>query len=245
MASVTDVSRAEDGGTNHAHAPLPPLTNGDHLTQAEFLRRYSAMPDLHNAELVEGVVYTPSPVTHKHHGAPHFALITWLGLYQVHTPGIEGGDNSTLRLDDRNAPQPDSFLVILPTHGGQVRFDADGYIIGAPELVAEVAATSAAIDLNAKKTAYLRNGVREYIVWRVFDRTIDWFVARDGRFDRLSPGEGGRLESRVLPGLWLDPDALIGGDRMSVDRVARQGIATPEHAAFVARLHEHAAKAQS
>jgi Uma2 family endonuclease len=224
-------------------AQVPPLTNGDCLTQAEFLRRYAAMPEMHDAELIEGVVYMPSPVSFGRHGAPHFALITWLGLYQIQTPGIQGGDNSTLRLDDLNAPQPDAFLIVLPSHGGRVRIDADEYIVGAPELVAEVAATSAAIDLNAKKSAYLRNGVREYIVWRVFDGAIDWFVAREGRFDLLAPGECGRFESQVLHGLWLDPDALIGGDMVSVDRTLRQGIATPEHAAFVARLQELAAKA--
>ena len=112
---------------------------------------------------------------------------------------------------------------------------------GAPELVAEIAASSAAIDLHAKLAAYLRNGVREYIVWRVFDRGIDWFVSRKGRFDRLVPKEGGRLESEMLPGLWLDPVALIGGDMPSVARTVQQGLATPEHAVFVDRLRQQAA----
>jgi hypothetical protein len=240
MNTVTE--NAANVGEPAAAAPRPPLTNGDHLTQAEFLRRYSAMPEVHDAELIEGVVYMPSPVTHGYHGSPHFHLITWLGLYEMHTPGTGGGDKSTLRLDELNAPQPDAYLIVLPSHGGQVQLDSGTYIVGAPELVAEVAASSAAIDLNAKKTAYLRNGVREYVVWRVFDQAIDWFVAREGRFDRLVPAEGSRFESQVLPGLWLDAAALIGGDMLSVDRTVRQGIATPEHAAFVASLQENAAQ---
>jgi Uma2 family endonuclease len=239
MSIVSDTA-IPDGSKPSASIPSapPPLTNGDNLTQAEFLRRYSAMPDIHDAELIEGVVYMPSPVTYKYHGAPHFQLITWLGLYQVFTPGVEGGDNATLRLDELNIPQPDAFLIVLPSHGGQVRLDPDGYITGAPELVAEVAATSAAIDLHAKLAAYLRNGVREYLVWRVFDRSIDWFVSREGRFDRLDAKETGRLESKVLPGLWLDPEALIRGNMPSVVSTVQQGIATAGHAAFVTFLQQ-------
>jgi Uma2 family endonuclease len=239
MATIEEASRSAAPTSK-----IPPLTNGDRLSQAEFLRRYSAMPDLHHAELIEGVVYMPSPVSHTFHGAPHFDLIAWLGQYQIHTPGVDGGDKSTLRLDDLNVPQPDAFLIVLPSHGGQVRFDADGYITGAPELVAEVAASSAAIDLNAKFAAYLRNGVREYIVWRVYDGAIDWFVSRKGRFERLLPGEAGRLESEVLPGLWLAPAALVAGDMLTVVKMAQQGIATPEHAAFVSRLQEQAARSR-
>jgi Uma2 family endonuclease len=196
------------------------------------------MPEVNDAELIEGIVYMPSPVSFGRHSAPHFDLIGWLSTYRMLTPGIRGGDNGTLGLDDLNAPQPDAFLIILPSHGGQVRIDANDYVVGSPELIAEVAGTSAAIDLHEKKTAYLRNGVREYIVWRVFDRVIDWFAAREGRFEPLAPGPGGRLESRVLGGLWLDPEALIGGDMLSVDRTARMGIASPEHVDFVRKLQE-------
>jgi hypothetical protein len=239
---ATDAAIPDDLAPGTAMPALPPLTNGDRLTQAEFLRRYEAMPHLHDAELIEGVVYLRSSGSHEYHGAPHFDLITWLGQYQIYTPGIEGGDSSTLRLDDLNVPQPDAYLIVLPAYGGQVRFDDDGYITGAPEFVAEVAASSAAIDLNAKHTAYLRNGVREYVVWRVFDRGIDWFVSHEGRFDRLVPKEGGRLESEVLPGLWLDPAALISGDMPSIGQTVQQGLGTPEHAAFVASLQQKAAQ---
>ncbi len=223
---------------------LPLLGNGDRLTQSEFLRRYSAMPQLHDAELIEGTVYMPSPVTHEFHGAPHFDLITWLGFYRTHTPGVRGGDNGTLRLDLLNAPQPDAYLIIEPNYGGQVRIDTDGYIVGAPELVAEVAASSAAIDLHGKLAAYQRNGVREYVVWRVFDRAIDWFIARGGRFEALALRESGRLESESLPGLWLDPAAMIAGDMLGVERAARLGIESPEHAAFAERLREDVARTQ-
>src|SRR5262249_20270208 len=84
----------------------PALENGDRLTRAEFERRYDAMPRLKKAELIEGVVYVPSPVRHRQHGAPHARLIIWLGQYTASTPGIEVGDNSSVRLDLDNEPQP-------------------------------------------------------------------------------------------------------------------------------------------
>ena len=169
------------------------------------------------------------------HGGPHFDLISWLGLYRIATPGVRGGDNATLRLPLNNRPQPDAFLFIEPSHGGRVRIE-DGYVVGGPELVAEVAATSVNYDLTEKLPLYLQNGVREYVVWRVFDGEIDWFVLRDGRYERLAPSAEGFFKSDVLPGLWLDPAALIGGDMAAVGRVAQAGLASPEHAQFLERL---------
>src|SRR5947208_3628723 len=121
--------------------PVPPLENGDHLTCAEFERRYEAMPGLKKAELIEGVVYMPSPVRLEQHGSPHADLVTWMGSYRASTPAVRVGDNSTVRLDVGNEPQPDALMIIQPTHGGQARIDADGYVEGGPELVAEVAAS--------------------------------------------------------------------------------------------------------
>src|SRR6266581_5782162 len=109
---------------------VPPLENGDTLTRAEFERRYEAMPHLKKAELIEGVVYVPSPVRYRHHGAPHALLVGWLVQYAAGTPGVEVSDNSTVRLDLDNEPQPDALLLIDPTCGGQARFSSDDYIEG-------------------------------------------------------------------------------------------------------------------
>jgi hypothetical protein len=224
-----------------AAEPVPPLENGDRLTADEFMRRYSAMPEINKAQLIEGVVYMPSPVKQRGHGGQHFDLNIWLGLYRISTPGVEGGDNSTLQLDLENVPQPDAFLFVQPDHGGRVRIDDEGYVIGGPELVGEVSATSVSIDLGDKFKAYRRNGVCEYIVWRVFDRAIDWFILRGDRYDRLALDNAGIYRSETFPGLWLDAAALVAGDMAAVARVAQQGIATPEHAAFVANLQQRAA----
>ncbi len=215
---------------------VPELHAGDRLTRAEFERRYAAMPRVKKAELIEGVVYMPSPVTQEDHGGPHFDVITWLGVYRAGTPGVEGGDNSTLRLDPENEPQPDAFLRILPAFGGQSR-NSGKYVAGAPELIVEVAASSVSYDLHDKLRAYRRSEVREYIVWRAGDRAIDWFVLRDDRYERLAADTEGRYESEIFPGLWLDPAALLRGDLAQVIAVLQQGLASPEHAEFVDRLH--------
>jgi Uma2 family endonuclease len=216
---------------------IPPLENGDHLSQAEFERRYDAMPHLKKAELIEGVVYVPSPVRHRFHGRPHTHVIAWLGQYEAGTPGVEASDNSTVRLDLDNEPQPDALLLIDPERGGQTRLSEDGYIEGAPELVVEVASSSASYDLHAKLHAYRRNGVREYVVWRVLDQEIDWFVLCEGQYEPLQPNLEGLLRSEVFAGLWLDLAALVRSDMATVLATGQQGLASPEHTAFVARLN--------
>jgi Uma2 family endonuclease len=218
---------------------IPPLEQGDHLTREEFHRRYEAMSDVRKAELIEGVVHMPSPVIFTQHGQQHFGSIGWLSYYKALTPGTRGGDNSTLKLDLKNEPQPDAFLIILPGCGGQVEFDDKGYIVGGPELINEISASSASYDLHSKLEAYRRNRVKEYVVWRVLDREIDWFVLEGDQFARL-PCDAGIYRSRVFPGLWLDVQALLDGDLLKLFELARQATATPEHRDFVAAMRQRA-----
>lgn len=214
----------------------PPLQTGDRLTRDEFERRYRAAPHLKKAELIEGEVVMPSPVSHEFHGEPHLDMATWAGVYKAQTPGVSAGDNSTVRLDTDNEPQPDILLFTRPQFGGRVRLDDDGYIIGAPDLVAEVSASTASLDRNRKLDVYRRNQVSEYVVWRVYDETVDWFVFRAGRFEPLAPGSDGLLRSEAFPGLWLDPAAVVRRDLAAVLAALARGLAAPEHAAFVQRL---------
>lgn len=215
---------------------IPPLRNGDHLTSDEFERRYETMPHVNKAELIEGVVHMPSPVSAKEHGEPHFDFVTWLGVYRAHTPHVRGGDNSTFRLDMDNEPQPDGYLRLAPECGGQAKL-IDGYVTGAPELIVEVAASSASYDLHEKLNAYRRNGVREYVVWRVWDAEVDWFVLRAGRYATLSAVDG-IYKSQVFPGLWLDAAAVVRGDLARVLEVLQQGLSSSEHEAYVVSLAE-------
>jgi len=149
--------------------PVPALVNGDRLPRREFERRYAAMPDVKKAELIEGTVYMPSPVHATAHGEPHAHIMTWLGVYAAATPGISVADNATIRLDLDNEPQPDALLRIEADCGGQSHISDDDYIAGPPELIVEIAHSSAAYDLHDKKQAYRRNQVQEYVVWQIED----------------------------------------------------------------------------
>jgi hypothetical protein len=216
---------------------LLPLEPGDHLDQRTFHARYEAMPPGFRAELIGGVVHVPSPMKARH-GRIHPCLGTWLMLYQMATPGTDVLDNATTILDDESEPQPDSCLLIRPECGGQTHEDAEGYITGAPELTAEVAASSASIDLHAKRDDYERAGVREYIVLVLHRNHIVWLVRGPQGFVPLDPGSDGIYRSPLFGGLWLDAAALLRQDMTRVQEVLQQGLASPEHAAFVARLQQ-------
>jgi Uma2 family endonuclease len=213
------------------------LESGDRLSREEFERRYRAMPQLKKAELIEGVVYVASPVRIKRHGEPHGDMITWLGLYKVATPGIMLGDNPTVRLDLDNEPQPDGLLRIEEAKGGQSRISEDDYIEGAPELVVEIASSSASYDLHDKLWAYRRNGVREYLVWLTQEHAFRWYLLQAGKYVLQQPDELGILRSRVFPGLQLAVEALLGGDMQQVLVVLQEGIASEAHQRFVAQLN--------
>jgi Uma2 family endonuclease len=223
-------------------AAVPRLENGDRLTRSEFERRYEAMPEVKKAELIEGVVYMGSPVRTDGHGEQHGWVMCWVGIYCAATPGVRFADNNTVRLDIDNEPQPDASVWIDEACGGQAHVSADGYLEDAPELIVEVAASSVSYDLHDKLKAYRRNGVKEYVVWRVFDRQVDWFRLEEERYVNATPDAEGIIESRVLPGLRLDVNALVNGDLARVLAAQQRGLTTPEHAAFVERLA--AAKAQ-
>ncbi|HLO48021.1 MAG TPA: Uma2 family endonuclease [Kamptonema sp.] len=218
--------------------PIPALESGDRLTRAEFERRYEATPENFKAELIEGVVYVASPVR-VFHGVPHAALITWLGVYCTATPGIAVADNTTTRLDLDNEPQPDALLRI--EIGGTSTISEDGYIEGTPELVAEIATSSAAIDLGAKKNAYRRNGVQEYLVWQTFENRFSWFRLEAEEFVLIAPDADGIIRSSTFPGLWLAVAALLEGNMIEVLNVLQVGIAEEAHQAFI---HELAARSQ-
>lgn len=222
----------------------PPLRHGDRMDREEFERRWDAMPDLKFAELIEGVVYMSAALSTKH-GSTHFSLQGWLFFYQAQTKGVIGADNASVRFDRRNMPQPDSLLRIEEILGGQSRVSSDDYFEGGPELIAEIANTTKSRDLGVKKTVYLRNGVREYIVWRIQDKAIDWFILREDEYVSLLPGPDGITRSEVFPGLWLDTAALIEGDLAKVLQAAQLGIGSPEHMAFIGELRNREAASGS
>ena len=219
-------------------SPLLPLENGDRLSREEFERRYEAMPQLKKAELIEGVVYMASPLRYNQHGKPHIYMAAWLGLYCSVTPGVEPADNTTVRLDLDNEPQPDALLRIEEACGGQSLISEDDYVEGAPELIVEIAASSASYDLHDKKKAYRRNGVQEYIVWQIAEEKVSWFSLQGGEYVILEPDEAGIIRSRIFPGLNLKVTSLLRGDLAQVLAEVQKGVGTKAHQLFVEQLQE-------
>lgn len=214
-----------------------PLKSGDHITREEFERRYNAMPHLKKAELIEGKVYMPSAVRMSH-GRSHAEIITWLGMYRIVTPGVDLIGNGTVRLDGENESQPDALLRITSKAIGISQASEDDYLEGAPELIVEVAASSASYDLHEKLNVYQRNGVQEYLVWQIYESRLDWFVLERGKYVALQPDADGSIHSRIFPGLHLAVGALLAGDMTTVAAVLQQGLQTEEHAAFVQQLKD-------
>jgi Uma2 family endonuclease len=222
---------------------LPPLENGDHLDQRTFHARYEAMPEDCRAELIGGIVYMASPQKVPHSKAQQ-VVSQWLGEYADATPGTDALLNNTQILGPDSEPEPDGCLFILPEYGGQVHVDDDEYLNGAPELIVEVSSATESIDLNRKKLDYQKAGVREYVVLALRTQQVFWFLRQRGKYRDVALPADGIFRSRVFHGLWLDAEAILRSDRRRVLEALRKGLATPEHAAFVARLEKQASKGQ-
>jgi Uma2 family endonuclease len=214
---------------------LPPLVAGQHLDQPTFHERYEAMPPDTRAELVGGVVYMPSPMRGEHGGTSQI-VAGWLVYYQWKTPGLRGEDAATVKLDLKGEPQPDCQLRLPAELGGKTYIDEEGYITGEPELIVEIARSSRRYDLNEKKADYQRAGVREYLVIELDPDRIHCFICRGHRFVSLRPCSDGIYRSQVFPGLRLDAEALYTADLDRLIGVLEQGLATPKHQAFAAKL---------
>jgi Uma2 family endonuclease len=208
---------------------LPPLLrNGDRLTRDEFLRRWEQMPDLKRAELIDGIVYMPSPVS-DFHDEFHSRSACWLVQYATLTPGCRFGIAGTWLMAPDSAPQPDLTLRIRPESGGQSRLEGI-YAAGAPELALEISHTTSARDKGAKLRLYERSGVREYITIQPEPRQIIWRVLVDAKYQDIAPDPDGLYRSRVFPGLWLEPAALWSGDLPALAATVQKGVANRQEA---------------
>jgi len=209
------------------------LVTGERMTVAEFLRCWEELPDLKNAELIDGVVHVSSPVG-REHGNLDLQIHLWLAFYAQATPGCQGGSNSTWLMLD-NAPQPDAYLRILPSHGGQSG-DDKRFCTGAPELAVEICLTSTEVDFGPKRKLYQRAGVREYITIELFWKRIVWRALEDAVYVAQTPPPDGIARSQVFPGLWLDEAAFWAGDGAKMLAALNAGLASEDHQSFVARL---------
>lgn len=238
MAIVSNVQVASAGQADRPSNPdrVPALENGDRLSLAEFERRYTSMLDVKKAELIQGVVHMGSPVRHNEHGGPHLEIAGLLMIYKAHTPGVDAGDNSSVRIRPRSVLQPDLLLRLDAARGGQCVVAQDGYLEGAPELVFEIAASSVGIDSTDKLNLYERGGTREYLIWRTEDRQIDCLIRVGERlmpyaFEDNNPND--IYKSAAFPGVWFDFKAILEGRLTDALATLNAGIASEEHRAFV------------
>ncbi len=232
----TIIASAPQSDVEPWQSRVPGLENGDHLDASEFLRRYEADADLKKAELIGGMVYMASPVRADRHGEPDSLIQGWLLHYAAATPGVRSSTNTTVKLGVEDVAQPDGLLRILPGHGGRVNPDAKGYLEGPPELLVEIAASSASYDAREKWVSYRRAGVAEYLLYRTDDAEVDWWSLEGHEYRKLEPGAEGILRSKVFPGLWLDVKALLSGNAAALLSTVDLGLQDPKHGLFVQRL---------
>lgn len=228
---------------------VPLLYDGDRLTSEEFLRRYEADPYVVRAELLNGVVHINArrevvdgkerimpPIGGEGHSAPQAKVMALMSFYAAHTPGLESHGPTTVHVSMLNNPEPDALLRILPEYGGASALGEDDYIDGPPELLVEISNTTGSRDMTTRLEAYQFEGVKEYLVWRTNKDEITWFILRRKKYVPLVADADGVLKSETFPGLWLDTPRLLANDMATALATLQQGIASPEHAAFVAKL---------
>jgi Uma2 family endonuclease len=203
------------------------------MKQPEFHRRYEQCPEDVKFELVGGIVYMTSPLR-RAHGLYHPVLSGAFLLYQAATPGVELLDNATTILGEESEPQPDLELRILSQYGGQSRETQKDYVEGPPELIAEIAHSTRAIDMHQKRDDYEQAGVLEYVVLCLEEQQLYWWHFPSGRM--IKPNRQDIFRSRVFPGLWIDSQALLARDTKRLIKVVEQGLSSRAHTVFVKRL---------
>lgn len=206
---------------------------GDRLSREEFLHLWEQMPGLKFAELIDGVVYMPSPLSIEHGSHDNQAQL-WIGYYAARSGICQALTNSTFLMLE-SAPQPDAALRLLPEFGGRTTVP-DKLGSGAPELIIEVCQSSRSYDLGPKLSLYQRAGVDECVALLIKEKRVEWRVLDQGSYRLLQPDDAGVFRSRIFPGLWLDESALWENDSRRLLAVLDNGLHSDEHAAFLKRL---------
>ena len=151
-----------------------------------------------------------------------------------HTPGVEAGDNATVILGETSEPQTDLMLRIATGKGSSQLTEEGQYVVGPPELVAEIAHSSRALDLHQKLDDYQAAGVSEHLVCSVEDEGI--FGRSFSTSKSIQPNRDGILKSSVFPGLWLCEPAFIQQQTPSILETLQEGLRSKQHESFCKRL---------
>lgn len=75
----------------------------------------------------------------------------------------------------------------------------------------------------------IRNSIKKYLVWRVYDNEFDWFYLEAGEYIKLEADDNKIIRSVTFPGLWLAVEALLSGEMQQVLAVLQQGLDSAEH----------------
>lgn len=199
---------------------VPPLESGDVLDADEYWRRYQSTPVGLKAERIRNRVFIMSPLRAVQHGNPHALLSLWLGTYALEFSSLTVSNNATIRLNAENDPQPDLCMI---RRDGQTHYDEDGYLIGPPELIVEIAGSSASYDFGEKRDVFDAAGVAEYLVYETVGGRIAWWTRQNGALHEIVP-ENGNYQSQMFTGLWLDSDALRSCDATKLIATLRSGL---------------------
>ena len=204
-------------------AESPLLSPGDRMGRDEFLDRWYKMPGLKFAELIDGVVYMPSPLSNPH--SDYDNLVHGLLFhYRARVPGCQALVSATWLMGPKSAPQPDASLRWAKPFGGRSKV-VNKLTVGVPELAVEISLSSRSYDLGPKLLLYQSKGVQEYLVFIVEDQRVEWRVLDNGRYRLMKPHKDGTLRSRIFPGLWLDPAAFWREDPAGLLATLERGLA--------------------
>src|SRR5262249_55521759 len=153
------------------------------------------------AELIDGVVYMPSPLSHPHARVDALAQSVF-GYYMLRSDVCDNLTSATCLMLG-SAPQPDLALSLKPRYGGRLQIARRQLASGVPELIVEVCRSSRSYDLGPKLTLYERSGVPEYLAVLVEEKRFEWRLLVQGHYEFLRPSTG-VFHSRIFPGLWID-----------------------------------------
>lgn len=206
---------------------------GDHMSLDEFLDRWNRMPDLKFAELTDGAVYLPLPVS-KDHGFYDSRIQAFCGYYAMRTLGTESGTNGNWLVPSDAAPQPDCAISIAPEYGGRCTV-GEGLAAGVPEMVSEICHSSRAYNLGPKLALYQSAGVNGHLAVLVEERRFEWRMLVNGSYQLLD-SDANVYRSRIFPGLWINEFAFWKDDSETLLKTLEQGLATREHQTFVESL---------
>jgi Uma2 family endonuclease len=147
-----------------------------------------------------------TPASNRHEDLFSFLLTLLRAFLDVRGGGVVRGSRYPMRLDERWSPEPDLLVV-----GEEKRRRLTPQRLEGPaDLVVEIASDSdPGFDAREKLPRYREAGIPEIWIVNPIDETVRVeTLAGDGY--RSSSLTAGRLESRVVPGFWIEVEWLWG-----------------------------------